>query len=400
MPPRSTPAPALAGNLPDSARAWVVAGAAFVSGFVVFGVIYGFGVLIVPMTADLDAGTAGASALFSAAGLAFYMIGPIAGHLGDRFGPRIMVAFGAALLSLGLVTTALIDRLWIGYLTYGLLVGLGAAFAYLPTLAIVGGWFERHRATALGVAAAGTGCGMMVLPPLTAGLIERIGWRASVVAVGIVCGILLAGCAVAVRAPPAQPAGAAKALIRSLLSPAFVMMYLSWVLATIALFVAFIFLPPFAVDLGASQTAASALLSVIGAMSIMGRLGIGMVSDRLGIGGLFKTAVFVMAVSYVVWLLSTTYQGLLLFAMILGLGYGVRIALVPGMLIALFGLRNLGTMLGVFFTATGVASVLGPIAAGVIVDLSGGYEWGIVFALAMAGIGFLAILPVRIGPRD
>jgi len=339
MPPRSTPAPALAGNLPDSARAWVVAGAAFVSGFVVFGVIYSFGVLIVPMTADLDAGTAGASALFSAAGLAFYMIGPIAGHLGDRFGPRIMVAFGAALLSLGLVTTALIDRLWIG-------------------------------------------------------------WRASVVAVGIVCGILLAGCAVAVRAPPAQPAGAAKALIRSLLSPAFVMMYLSWVLATIALFVAFIFLPPFAVDLGASQTAASALLSVIGAMSIMGRLGIGLVSDRLGIVGLFKTAVFVMAVSYVVWLLSTTYQGLLLFAVILGLGYGVRIALVPGMLIALFGLRNLGTMLGVFFTATGVASVLGPIAAGVIVDLSGGYEWGIIFALAMAGIGFLAILPVRIGPRD
>ncbi len=395
MPARSIPA--ATGSLPDSARAWVIAGAAFVTGFVVFGVIYSFGVLIGPMTADLGAGSAGTSALFSAAGLAFYMIGPVAGHLGDRFGPRIMVAIGAALLGLGLVTTALIDRLWIGYLTYGLLVGLGAAFAYLPTLAIVGGWFERHRGTALGVAAAGTGCGMMVLPPLTAALIERFGWRPSVAAVGIVCGLLLAGCAVAVRAPPVRPTGGTRALIRSLLSPVFVMMYMSWVLATIALFVAFIFLPPFAEGLGASQTAASALLSIVGGMSILGRLGIGMASDRLGIVGLFKAAVFVMAVSYVAWLSSTTYQGLVWFAVILGLGYGVRIALVPGMLIALFGLGNLGTMLGVFFTATGVASVLGPIAAGVIVDISGGYEWVIIFALAMAAIGFLAILPVRIG---
>lgn len=392
----TTLAPALAGGLLDSPRAWVIAGAVFVTGFVVFGVIYSFGVLIVPMTADLEAGTASASSLFSAAGLAFYMIGPVAGHLGDRFGPRIMVAIGAALLGLGLVTTAVIDRLWIGYLTYGLLVGLGAAFAYLPALAIVGGWFERHRGTALGVAAAGTGCGMMVLPPLTAALIERFGWRPSVAAVGIVCALLLAGCAAAVHAPPVQPSGRTKSLIRSLLSPAFVMMYVSWVLATIALFVAFIFLPPFAVGLGASQTAASALLSIIGGMSILGRLGMGMASDRLGIVGLFKAAVFVMAVSYVAWLSSTTYQGLVWFAVILGLGYGVRIALVPGMLITLFGLGNLGTMLGVFFTATGVASVLGPIAAGMIVDISGGYEGGIIFALAMAAIGFLAILPVRI----
>ena len=108
MPARSIPA--ATGSLPDSARAWVIAGAAFVTGFVVFGVIYSFGVLIGPMTADLGAGSAGASALFSAAGLAFYMIGPVAGHLGDRFGPRIMVSIGAALLGLGLVTTALIDR--------------------------------------------------------------------------------------------------------------------------------------------------------------------------------------------------------------------------------------------------------------------------------------------------
>ena len=44
------------------------------------------------------------------------------------------------------------------------------------------------------------------------------------------------------------------------------------------------------------------------------------------------------------------------FAIVLGLAYGVRIALMPGVLIEAFGTKDLGAMLGIFFTATGVAA--------------------------------------------
>ena len=84
--------------------------------------------------------------------------------------------------------TALIDRIWIGYLTYGIGVGVGAACAYVPTLAAVGGWFVRRRNTALGLAAAGTGCGMLIVPPLAAVLIDNIGWRMADVALGWAAG--------------------------------------------------------------------------------------------------------------------------------------------------------------------------------------------------------------------
>jgi MFS family permease len=384
-----------ANNSPDSPRAWTIAGAAFVVGFVVFGVVYSFGVFLGSITAEFQASQVATSALFSATGLAFYMIGPVTGHLGDRIGPRIMVGAGAVMMGTGLMLTAVIDRLWTGYVTYGVFVGLGAACAYLPALAIVGGWFDRKRGTALGIAAAGTGCGLMIVPPLTAGLIERYGWRPTAITLGIGCTLLLAGCAVAVKRPPLATSDAGQPLRRSIFSSAFALMYASWVLATMALFVPFVFLPVFAVNHGASPTAASALLSIIGGMSILGRLGIGIASDRFGISALFKVSVFVMGASYVLWLISTHYGWLIVFTVVLGLGYGVRIALVPGVLIELFGLQQLGAMLGIFFTATGVASLLGPLLAGFVVDATESFRWGIVFALAMGLLGFLLILPLR-----
>jgi MFS family permease len=86
---------------------------------------------------------------------------------------------------------------------------------------------------------------------------------------------------------------------------------------------------------------------------------------------------------------------LVTFAIVLGFAYGIRISLVPAVLIELFGLQHLGLILGVFFTASGLAAVLGPALAGFIVDATGSFQWGIAFALAMGLLGTLAIAPLR-----
>jgi MFS family permease len=109
-----------------------------------------------------------------------------------------------------------------------------------------------------------------------------------------------------------------------------------------------------------------------------------------------------MALSYLLWLVASSYAWLVVFAVVLGLGYGLRIALMPAVLIDLFGVKNLGAILGTFFTASGVSAVLGPLLAGFIVDATGGYQWGIVFALVAGMLGFAAVTPLRIphaGPQ-
>ena len=54
----------------------------------------------------------------------------------------------------------------------------------------------------------------------------------------------------------------------------------------------------------------------------------------------------------------------MIFAVVLGIGYGSRISAVPGVLIEYFGLQNVGMLLGVFFTASGLSALLGPLLAG------------------------------------
>jgi len=381
---------------PDGWRAWVMVGAAFVVGFVVFGVTYSFGVFFKPIAAEFGAGRAATSAFFSITGLIFYLLGSVTGHVSDRFGPRLIVGVGAATMGVGLVLTAFIGKVWVGYLTYGIGVGVGSACVYVPTLAIIGGWFVRRRNTALGIAAAGTGCGTLLMPPLAAWMIERYGWRATDLVLGVACAALLAGCAIVVRPPPLAPAGAKRSLAGVVRSRAFIMLYASWVLATTALFVPFVFLPAFAVSHGASDVAASALLSLLGGMGILGRVGIGPLSERIGMLRLFKGSVLIMAASYLIWLTVSAYHWQVVFAILLGLGYGIRISLMPAVLIEFFGLPNLGAILGIFFTASGISASLGPLLAGWIVDATDSYRWGIVFALATATLGLLAILPLRV----
>ncbi|HJU11972.1 MAG TPA: MFS transporter, partial [Candidatus Binataceae bacterium] len=110
-------------SLPDSARAWLMAMAAFFASFVVFGVIYSFGVFLKPMAAEFHANAAKASAFFSFTSLVYYVLGAFTGRLADRFGPRMIVAAGAVILGLGLCLTALTNNIWVAYLTYGLGVG-------------------------------------------------------------------------------------------------------------------------------------------------------------------------------------------------------------------------------------------------------------------------------------
>jgi MFS family permease len=372
--------------------------AAFLASSVAFGVIYSFGVFLKPMAADFRASAASVSAFFSITSVIYYALGALAGRLADRWGPRAVVAVGAMILGTGLCLTAVAGDIRLAYLTYGIGVGVGGACCYVPSLAAVGGWFVRRRNAALGVAAAGTGAGTLAVPPIAAALIANYGWRAAYVALGLAGAAILLLCALMIQPPPA-PRAAAKdgpRLGTLLRSPAFLMLYFSWVLATMALFVPFVFLPAFARDHGAGEVAAAALVSAIGGTSIVGRLVLGPVGDRVGVVTLFKATVLVMGLSYAIWLLSG-YAWLMLFAVVLGTAYGSRIAAVPVVLIEFFGVEKLGSTLGIFFTATGVAALLGPSLAGLAVELSGGYQGGILFALATGLLGFAVIVPLRRG---
>jgi len=379
----------------DSRRAWAMVLAAFIEMFAVYGVAYSFGAFFKPMVAEFGASLSSTSFVFSVTVFLWSILGPVTGHLTDRFGPRPVLACGAIVMGGGLIATAHIHHLWIGYFTYGIAVGVGIACAYVPMVAVVAGWFMRRRNTALGVAVSGIGFGTVFGPPAAAALIEALGWRTTYEIFGVGAAVVMLACGLLVERPPvhfsASPVTGFRETIRS---PAFGFLYLSVALLSLALFIPFVYLPAFAHDHGASEVAAAALVSVIGGASVVGRLGLGALGDRTGVVRLYQLSFLTLGLSYGIWLCSASYPSLVIFALVMGVGYGGYVALAPAVLAHLFGTHKLGILMGVLWTSSGFGAFAGPPLAGVIIDYTGSYRWAIAFAFAAAMASFVALMPL------
>jgi MFS family permease len=378
----------------DSARGWLAVGAAFVSMGVVFGVAYSFGAFFAPMAAEFGSGSGATSAVFSITACCWFLLGSVSGRAVDRVGPRPVLLVGAAALAAGLVLTALVPALWVGYLTYGLGVGVAVACGYVPMVAVVGAWFDRRRAIALAVAVAGIGVGTLAGAPLAAALIADVGWRRTFVVFGVAGAVLLVVCALVVPRPP-EAGGEAPLAVRDLVrTGSFRSLWVSTMFASLALFVPFVFLPTFAVTVGASPVAGAALVGVIGMTSVLGRIALGGLADRLGRIRTYQGCFAVLAASFPLWYAAGSYGMLLAFAIVLGIGYGGWIALQPAVVAEIFGLRGLGGVVGLVYTAGAVGALIGPPAAGLLIDATGGYRWAIAGAGLCALGSFLALLPL------
>ena len=378
----------------DSREGWINVGAAFASMFTVFGVAYSFGAFFGPMSEEFGSGRSATSAVFSITAGLYFFLGVLSGPAVDRYGPRPVLITGAAAMGVGLAVTSVVDQLWLGYISYGLGVGVGVACGYVPMLAVVGGWFVRRRSMALGIAVAGIGLGTLAVAPLAAALIERFGWRETYRVFAVASAIALLLCAAAAKRPPAGiPRSEGDA--SPIRTPAFTAMYVSGLFISLALFLVFIFLVPFAEEHGAGKVAAAALVGVVGAASIGGRLGLGLLADRLGSIRMYRLCFFVMAASYVLWLTTTAYAVLFVFAIVFGVAYGGFIALSPAVMAELFGTAGMGRVVGVLYTSAGFGALVGPPIAGLIIDRTGSYRWAIGVAMALAFVGWAVLLRLR-----
>jgi MFS family permease len=310
---------------------------------------------------------------------------------------------GAVALAVGLLATSRVSSIWLGYATYGIGVGTAVACSYVPMVATVGGWFVRRRTAALGVAVAGIGMGTLVMAPVSESLIDHYGWRTAYVVLAIGGSSLLLVASLGARRPPAAVLQR-RASIRGVVHDrGFVVMYAANVLVSLALFVPFVFIKSYAEDEGIGSGAAAALVGVIGGASIVGRLGLGAVANGLGALRVMQASFAVMIVSFVIWLLSgSSLVMLVVFAIVMGIGYGGFIALSPAVIASFYGTRDLGAILGALYTAAAIGGLIGPPVAGVVIDRVS-YHAAIVLAMlltAAATAVLFALSPAHVSAHS
>ena len=188
----------------------MVVGSAMLATFAVFGVAYSFGAFFSAMSESFNTGKGKTTLLFGIANFIYFVGGVFTGRICDRVGPRPLLLAAAASLGVGLWLTSIVDRLWLGYLTYGLGVGIAVACAYVPMVSTVGAWFAQRRTLAVGLAVAGIGLGSLTASYVSPDLIDAHGWRGTYriyAVVGVV--LLLAAFLLAQRAPSNRAAARA-----------------------------------------------------------------------------------------------------------------------------------------------------------------------------------------------
>lgn len=379
----------------DGRSGWLQVAAALVSMLTVFGVGYSFGAFFESITAEFDAGSGATALVFSITISLSFALGPFTGALADRLGPRPVLLLGAAALTSGLLITSQANSIAMAYVTYGVGVGVAIACGYVPMVALVGGWFVERRALALGMSVAGIGLGTLLGSPLSAALIEAWSWRTTFVIYGLGGGLLLCMVALVARpGPAAQPSAGLRPFRELMAIRDFALLYASSLCVTFGLFVPFVFLASYAEDRGSDPVAAASLVGLIGGASVVGRLGLGSLADRVGTIRLYRVSFATMALGHGFWLLAgSRYWLLVVYAIVLGVGYGGFIAISPAVVALRFGLEGIGGVLGTLYTSAAVGSLAGPPLAGLIIDAAG-YRAAIAGAVLMSGIGWLILLRV------
>ncbi len=360
---------------------------AFLVHLPVFGTVYTFTVLFNPIKTEFAVGK-GAVAWISSIAIGFFMGSQaITGRLSERYGARPVVLAGAVLLASGFLLSARADTMAHLYLSYGIVVGCAQGCVVLPALAAVSRRFASKRGMAIGFATAGSGVASLVGGPIVQRLVDGHGWRGSLQILAVSHFVLLVVGALMLGADRATAR-------RSHETPpwhdkAFRVLYRTAFFAAAPFFIPFLFIVPYAEEHDISSGNAAALVSLMGAASIAGRIGLGFAADRFGAFTMYRLSLGLMGLALAAWPLAETLAPLAIFAAVFAFSAGSIPALFPAVAGDYFGAERMASAAGLLGTASAVGSLLGPPAAGWLVDRSGSYT---VAALAGASIQAVALL--------
>ena len=372
---------------------------------------YGLSLFYKRLTDHFDWGRTALAGAISLSRLEAGFLGGIEGFLVDKFGPRLMILLGVTLTSIGMILLSRINTLLAFYVIFIILVTGGRSLSSMIAIdTTVANWFIRRRGTAFGLlrsAVAVGAAGVIVV----AWFIDMYGWRATFVVTGI--GTLLVGMptALVMRHRPEQygmlPDGETRetergqpldirggseeatdvaepeaenepdigmTVMEAIKTKPFWALSFGFAIRLLVTGAATLHAIPLVEDLGYSQTTAAAVLGSMGMVSIIGRLGGGFLNDAFGTKIVAVGSVCSLAVSCLVIAYAQNLWHIILFVALYAPSYGCSAATMPAIKADYFGRKSYGTILGLSGMVQMAGSMLGPVYAAYVYDVSGSYR--------------------------
>jgi sugar phosphate permease len=274
----------------------------------------------------------------------------------------------------------------------------------LPNQVLISRWFDTARGKAMGIAYLGIGVGGMLVPQLARWLNMEFGWHDALMYLGLIMIAVAFPMAWFVKENPegvevkAKPAAQKVPFGSILRSRPFYLLVIGSMCSigavagtsqNLKLFITF--------DLEYSQAAAANVLSIVLGASIVGRLFMGWLADRIQKKYVMILIYALVAVSIPLLYFASTPGVIYVFAFIFGVALGGDYMIIPLMAAELFGVKVMGRVMGLVITVDGLAEAFAPMLAARLRDISGSYANGFAALIVLAVIGTIAVsmLPRR-----
>ena len=397
---------------------WVVVAVAFVTLGIAANARTAFSLLFPPLLDEFGWDRGMTAAAFSIGLVSAMVYAPLIGAAMDRFGPRLLIPFGALVMAAGFVLTTHVLAPWQFYLTIGLLVvGPSTLLSYTGHFVFLPNWFARKRGLALGIVFSGVGVAAIFLFPWFQATIDRDGWRAGCFALAV----LLIAVVVPLnfllqRARPSdlglEPDGdgsgpdAAKptlrvvdpdwaavdwTLRRALGTARFWLFGFGAFCALFAWYAVLVHQTRYLIDVGFGAETAAFALGLVNLLAVAGQPLLGHLSDRIGREWIWTISCLGFVLTYALLLLLAWQPSpVLLYAMVAAQGLiGYALVSVFGAIPAeIFQGRHYGAIFGTVSIVGNSGAAAGPWVTGLLFDLTGSYT--LPFSLAI-GSSLLSI---------
>ena len=397
-------------------RRWLVVGAGVVMQ-AVLGVVMAWSVFRDPLAEAFGWTIPEITLAFTLNYLAFGFSAFVGGLWLAKVGPRTVALTAALLYGLGFALAGLADhRLWVLYVSFGLVGGIGRGLGYIVPVAVLVKWFPDRRGLVTGLAAAGFAAGAVVGAPVLEALIASVGVLWTFTLIGGASLAVVAGAALLLPLPPPdfQTIGWKSAtalrdgaddftLGQALRTPQWYALWAQIFLSGAVGLALVSQAAPMAVEItGIGATAAAALIGAVSLGNLTGRFCWACLSDTFGRRTVFTAIFLTEGVAFL--LLPYAHEpalfGALAFLVVFSFGGGL--GAMPAFAAEYFGPTHVGSIFGLILTASGFGSVLGPLLMASSYEATGGYGpalWLLgAMALAATAIPLFIRPPVRTGP--
>jgi MFS family permease len=383
--------------------------------------------LVLPLTREFNASRTAVSIAFSLRRLEGGLTGPIEGYLIHWLGPRRYMVGGWVIFGVGFIATGFSQNIYQFYGAF-LLVTLGQSVAgFLPIVTVLINWFDRWRGRAIAIYQLGGSLGALLIPVL-AWLILTLGWRQTVIGVGIVVIIMGIPLALVMRPNPedygylpdgakpdtkkvdaaTQEAGASGAspsieseqtVSQALRSRNFWFLGFSHSAGITAWGALQVHQIPAMVDIGIGELAAAGILSYTLVVAAVGRLIGGFLGDIVGPKKVTAVAFICQGIAVVILAFATSLTEIMIFATVFGIAFGTRGTMMTVLRAEVFGRQNFSRLAGWMDPVSSVSVFISPIFAGLIYDSAGSYQTAFLVLAAVNASGALLLMGVHLPNR-